>query len=57
MGKTFNLEDIINMTEEEREIEIVTIGPKDGIGFDKTLDYTEKELDELYNTISKWLSG
>ncbi|WFN34579.1 PEGA domain-containing protein [Methanogenium sp. S4BF] len=33
------------------ELETVAIGPKDGNGFDHVLDYTNRELHELYKTI------
>ena len=33
------------------ELNTVTIGPKDSIGFDHVVDYTNRELHELYRTI------
>jgi hypothetical protein len=33
------------------ELDTVTVGPKDGNGFDHVIDYTNRELHELYKTI------
>lgn len=33
------------------ELDTVTIGPKDGNGFDQVIDYTNRELHEIYKTI------